>query len=180
MRQYPFALLISGQGKPVATHLPFVAEQRGDELYLISHLAKANPQGELLTNNELLVVFSEPHAYISPTHYEKEQNVPTWNYIAVHAYGEAQLITDEAEGMGLLEKMILTYEKSYLAQWKGLSDDYKKKMFKGITAFEIKITDLQATSKLSQNKTDLERKNIINTLEKSGDSVQHEIAKAMK
>src|SRR6218665_543935 len=91
MLAHNFANLISSNNNvPVATHLPFVIEQRGEKLFLVSHMAKANPQWQNFADNELLIIFQGPHAYISPQHYEKQQNVPTWNYIAVHAYGKAR------------------------------------------------------------------------------------------
>src|SRR4051812_31010638 len=93
MQRYSFATLVTvNNGVPSATHLPFVVEQRDDKIVLVSHLAAANPQVQELLQGKPLVIFAEPHAYISPTHYEHEKNVPTWNYIAVHAYGTATLI----------------------------------------------------------------------------------------
>ena len=91
MRAYNFALLISvKEGLPIATHLPFVTEERNNEIILTAHLSKANEQWKTFAGKEVLVVFSEPHAYISPALYESAQNVPTWNYIAVHAYGKVK------------------------------------------------------------------------------------------
>ncbi|MGN6416564.1 MAG: FMN-binding negative transcriptional regulator [Pseudobacter sp.] len=97
MQQYSFATIITGKGNiPVATHLPFVVEQREDQLYLSSHFAKANEHTTLIEANPSLVIFSEPHAYISPKHYDKKQSVPTWDYISAHAYGHARIIHDKA------------------------------------------------------------------------------------
>ncbi|HRI58716.1 MAG TPA: FMN-binding negative transcriptional regulator, partial [Saprospiraceae bacterium] len=97
MRRFNFATIMSQvEGLPFATHLPFVVEESSEgNLRLLAHFAKANPQWKSLEEQTALVIFSEPHAYISPSLYEKEQNVPTWNYVAVHAYGQATLITDE-------------------------------------------------------------------------------------
>ena len=114
---------------------------------LTAHFAKANQQWKDIENNTILVIFSEPHAYISPKHYDKLQNVPTWNYIAVHAYGKATVITEQEAVMNILERTIDTYEQSYKAQWKDLTDDYKLGMAKGIVAFEIVVTDIQAKKK---------------------------------
>lgn len=92
MQTYNFALLISVDNElPIATHLPFVVEVQGNSMVLFSHLSKTNPQWKSFADKEVLVVFSEPHAYISPTLYTHEKNVPTWNYIAVHAYGKIQI-----------------------------------------------------------------------------------------
>lgn len=180
MQKYSFATIVTMlNGVPEATHLPFLVEQRGEQLVLISHFAKANPQAAAVFNETSLVIFTEPHAYISPSNYEKEQNVPTWNYLSVHAYGRATLIDDKAQVAQLLEKMIGFYEAGYRKQWDNLSDDYKHKMMNGITAFEIVVTDLQGKKKLSQNRTEVERENIITSLGSSADKNEQEIAQYM-
>jgi transcriptional regulator len=181
MQKYSFATVVTViDGLPTATHLPFVIEQRDNQIVLISHFAKANHQSEDVFNCMPLVIFTEPHAYISPVHYEKEANVPTWNYIAVHAYGKAALINDKQEVANVLEKMIRFYEAAYLQQWNKLADDYKLKMMNGIVAFEIAVSNLQGKSKLSQNRTELEKQNIINAFNKSANSKEREIAAYMK
>jgi len=180
IQKYSFGVLISAENNlPFGSHIPFVAELQGDELILTSHIARANPQAQLL-GNELLVIFSEPHAYISPKHYEKEQSVPTWNYIAIHAYGKAELIEDETDQLVMMEKMIRLYDNNYLNQWNNLPADYKSKMLKGITAFRIRVTNLEGKSKLSQNRSETERQSIVNSLEKSTDGNEVAIAKYMK
>lgn len=180
MQKYSFAMIVTMlNGVPEATHLPFLVEQRGEELVLVSHFAKANPQAGAVFNETSLVMFTEPHAYISPSNYEKEQNVPTWNYLAIHAYGKANLINDKNQVNQLLEKLITFYEIDYLQQWQSLSEDYKLKMLNGITAFEIVVTDLQGKKKLSQNRTQVERENIIKSLNKSTNPTEREIAAYM-
>ena len=181
MQAYSFAVLISAKlDVAQATHLPFVVENRGNKIYLVSHLAKANPQWKEFKENKLLVIFQGPHGYVSPKHYEKKQNVPTWNYIAVHAYGKATIINESTAVIGVLEKMILSYESEYYNQWKELPEDYKNKMIKGIVAFEIEVTHLEGKYKLSQNKSQNEQRAIITAFESSEDSVQQELAKEMK
>jgi len=181
MQVYNFATLISTNDSNIcATHLPFVIEKRGDKTFLVCHMAKANPQWQVFTQNEVLVIFQGPHAYISPTHYEKQQNVPTWNYIAVHATGKATLITEQTQVMALMEKTIHQFEKKFYEQWKNLSPEYVNGMLKAITAFEIEVTKLEGKFKLSQNKTKNEQQNIVESLGKSDDTVQNEISKEMK
>ena len=180
MQRYGFATIVTADNNvPVATHLPFLIELRGDKIVLLSHFAKANTQALGIINKPVLVIFTEPHAYISPANYEKETNVPTWNYLAVHAYGKATLIPEGEETATLLNKMISNYEPAYLQQWDGLPGEYKQKMMKGIVAFEIVVDDLQGKQKLSQNRSALERDNIINSLEKSTDTNESEIARYM-
>jgi transcriptional regulator len=180
MQRYSFATIVTADDDvPVASHLPFLVELRGDKIILLSHFAKANPQAGQIIGKSILVIFTEPHAYISPTNYEKETNVPTWNYLAVHAYGKAILIPEGEETATLLAKMISNYESGYLQQWSSLPVEYKQKMMKGIVAFEIVVDDLQSKQKLSQNRSASERDNIINSLDKSPDTNESEIAKYM-
>ena len=149
-------------------------------MVLSSHFAKANPQAGVLEGKEILVIFSEPHAYISPKFYEKEQNVPTWNYLAVHAYGRATQITDEQEMTALLEKSILMFEADYMQQWQKLPQEYKSKMLKGMVAFQINVTSLEGKKKLSQNKTEAEQQRIIEAFSQSDDQNEVQIAEYMK
>ena len=133
-----------------------------------------------MIKNETLVIFQGPHAYISPTHYEKKQNVPTWNYIAVHAYGKATLLKSQEQATEVLEKMINTYEAEYFEQWKQLSETYKSGMIKAIVAFEIEVTNLEGKFKLSQNKTKNEQQHIANAFENSNDTLEKNLSKEMK
>ncbi|RDC66228.1 FMN-binding negative transcriptional regulator [Adhaeribacter pallidiroseus] len=181
MQQYSFATIITVKDNlPTATHLPFSISQRDDKVILTSHFAKANPQWQEVTANKVLVIFNEPHAYISPQHYEKELNVPTWNYLAVHAYGQGKIISEPEEILKKLEAMITTYEVDYLKQWHNLPDEFKFKMLNGIVAFEVEVTDLQAKKKLSQNKTAVEKQRIINALENSHYDSEKQIGNYMR
>lgn len=181
MEQYSFATIVTMNGNiPVATQLPFYIDNNAAKLSLSSHFALANEQVKYIEENTSLVIFSEPHAYISPVHYDKKESVPTWDYIAVHAYGKAKIVTDENAVIKILERMITFYDESYLQQWNSLSDKYKKGMMKAIVAFEIEVTDLQGQKKLSQNKTAEEKQRIIAHLEKSDNSVEAAIAKHIR
>jgi len=177
MQRYSFATIVTVKdGVPTATHLPFVVKEVDGKVIVVSHFAKANPQSSDIVRNRALVIFTEPHAYISPKNYEKEQNVPTWNYLAVHAYGNCAVLDSEEEKAALLAETIKYYEADYLKQYEGLSDDYKQKMMKGIVAFQIIVDDLQAKKKLSQNRSEKERENIIESLGKSEDQNERDIA----
>ena len=181
MQRFSFATIITAKdGLPMATHLPFIVMMKEDNIVLRSHFAKANEQWRDIKEHKVLVIFSEPHAYISPKHYEKELNVPTWNYISVHAYGEGTLITETDKVIALLEQTIDNYDAAYKQQWNKLPDDYKIGMSKGIVAFDIIVTDLQAKKKLSQNKTPNEQLNIVNELSNSADSNERLISDYMK
>jgi transcriptional regulator len=180
MQRYSFATLVTAKQLPIATHIPFHIELRDGTVVLSSHFAKANPQAQELVDRPALVIFNEPHAYIAPKNYDKQENVPTWNYIAVHAYGKADILYEETQQLELMEKMISTYDQGYLEQWANLSMVFKLKMLKGIIAFEITVNELQAQQKLSQNKTEKERKNIINDLKNSKHSAELDLASYMK
>jgi transcriptional regulator len=180
MKQFSFATIITSKNNfPVATHLPFVVTAKDDDVILTSHFAKANEHWKEIENNNVLVIFSEPHAYISPRHYDKELNVPTWNYISIHAYGQGKLITETAKTFEVLESTISNYEIEYKHQWDNFPEEYKLKMAAGIVAFEIVVTELQGKKKLSQNRTDTEQQKIIETLSKSNDSNEQLIADYM-
>jgi transcriptional regulator len=180
MQRYSFATIVTVKdGVPSATHLPFIVSLREDQIVLTSHFAKANPQATEILNSKPLVIFAEPHAYISPKHYEQVNSVPTWNYIAIHAYGRPHLIESQEKKAALLEQTIQFYEADYLKQWNSMPEDYKLKLMQGIVGFEIVVDDLQAKKKLSQNKTEKERENIIAELSNKPDSAEREIAAYM-
>jgi len=181
MQAYGFATIVTVKDNvPVATHLPFVVSQTDRGIILSGHFAQANSQWKQLNNEKTLVIFSEPHAYISPKHYDSEISVPTWNYISVHAYGKSEIITDPAEGIGELEKMIHQYEQNYFLQWNKFPQEVKLKLLRGIVPFRITVDELQAKKKLSQNKNENERQRIIDSLQKSPHSSEQAIAGYMK
>jgi len=181
MRRFSFATIITTKDNvPVATHLPFVIVEQNGDLILTAHFAKANDQWRDIETARNQVIFMEPHAYISPTHYDKELNVPTWNYLAVHAYGKAKIITETEQVYRVLEMTVDTYETSYKKQWQNLPEAYRLKMANGIVAFQIVVTDLQAKKKLSQNRTPEEQQRIIGSLEISANGNEQMIAEYMK
>lgn len=181
MKQFSFATMITAKDNfPIATHLPFLVTTKDGNVVLTSHFAKANEHWQNIEYSKNLVIFSEPHAYISPKNYDKELNVPTWNYISIHAYGQGKLITKTEKTFEVLEATIDNYETSYRHQWDNFPEAFKLKMLRGIVAFEIIVTDLQAKKKLSQNRTDTEKKKIIETLSKSKDTNEQLIAEYMK
>lgn len=181
MQQYPFAVLITTENnKPIATHLPFVIDKKiDDNIVLTSHMSKINNQINNIENKEILVVFQEPHHYISPTLYEHEKNVPTWNYVAVHCYGKLKLHTTNEQRIAVLEKMINSFEPNYQEQWNTLDNTYKNNLLKGIESFEIDVEEIQGKEKLSQNKTAKERTNIKNHLLQQDDTNAQDLGKMM-
>lgn len=181
MQQYSFATIVTVKDNfQTATHLPFTVELDNEDLILTSHFARANKQWEEIEQQQVLVIFSEPHAYISPSHYEKELNVPTWNYMAVHVYCKGTIITEQATSFQLLESMINTYEPAYKKQFDSLPIDFKLKMLKGIVPFQLKVNSIEAKKKISQNKTLAEQNRIADSLLQSTLSVEQEIGRLMK
>jgi transcriptional regulator len=172
MRANPFAILVStAETGPFATHLPLLIDDSARPTVLRGHFAKANPHWRSLESQpESLVIFHGPHAYISPTLYEIRESVPTWNYAAVHVYGNARIIQDEAETTRVLEDLIAQFDLGYRAQWDSLTDKYRTRMQRHIVAFEIAATRIETKFKLSQNRTRMEQENVIRALESSSDS----------
>ncbi len=181
MQHYSFATIVTVRNNlQTAAHLPFTIRKRKDAIVLTAHFAKANPQWQEVTCNKVLVIFAEPHAYISPRHYEKDLTVPTWNYLAVHAYGQGKLLLKEEEALNALEEMIITFEADYLAQWNRLPNEFKLKMLNGIVVFEVEVSELQASKKLSQNKSETERQRISDALAASSTDAEKHIGMYMQ
>lgn len=181
MKQFSFAYIITAKNDlPVATPLPFLIKVKDEQIILSSHFAKANDHWKDIENKDILVIFSEPHAYISPINYTKELNVPTWNYISIHAYGKGKLIAESEKVAEILESTIDNYESAYRQQWENFPEEYKSKMTKGIVAFEIVVTEVKAKKKLSQNRSEEEKQRIIESLNESEDSNERHIATFMK
>ena len=177
-----FGILINQtNGKLCATHIPLELEinNEGKEI-LYGHLSKENPQWNgFIDNDQILAIFSGPHSYISSSWYDHE-NVPTWNYIAVHVYGKIKIIEGEAV-IESLKKLVDKYEQNSENPVR-VEDLSKKTMMqsRGIVAFEIEITEIQATKKISQNRDEKNHQNIISELEKVNTNQSIAIAKEMK
>jgi len=166
MRENSFALLFGPinpgpDQKPSATHLPLVVKDEGEHGAIEGHFAKANPHWSALAGHETLVVFSGPHSYVSPTLYTEELSVPTWNYIAVHAYGTLETIDEPDAKDALLKGLITLHEPAYADRWHNLPEGYKKTLLNGIVGFRIPIARIEGKFKLSQNRNATERQNVL-------------------
>lgn len=182
MREFNFATVVTAAGDvPEATHLPFVIEKRGDRIVLSAHMARANMHWRQLAEKDVLVIFQEPHAYVSPLLYAEKLNVPTWNYVAIHAYGRAKIFQTAEENLSLLEKLIAVFDENYFnTNWREISDEYKLSQAKAIVAFEIEVTDLQGKKKLNQNKDDEDGRRVIEAFAQSENPNERRIAGFMK
>lgn len=148
--EYGFGLLISSALE--ATHLPLVfkADKAGKGL-LYGHFAKANNHWKALAGERVLVVFSGPHAYISPTWYANKPAVPTWNYAAVHCYGKVELLTEE-DTVKSMDELVAKYEPQLLKNHNIMPLDYKQKLGRAVVGFKVILDDIQAKEKLGQHK----------------------------
>jgi len=182
MRAYPFAALAtSGPGGLTATHLPFVIEEEDGRITLLAHMARANPQWrDFAAGGEAMVIFMQPHAYVSPRLYDSRQNVPTWNYVAVHAYGRPVLIEARAAKLELQQKLIRQHDAAYLEQLTELPESYVDAKLAAIVSFFLVTTRIDARYKLSQDKNAAERERIARALEAGGDSVAADTARLMR
>jgi len=181
MRTNPFAILVSNAEQlPFATHVPVVIRQVGENLSIRGHVAKANPHWRhLQADPKCLMIFHGPHAYISPMNYETREVVPTWNYGAVHVYGETRTYSSNEELLSMLHDLIPTFEAAYGEQWASLSEAYRQRMLSHIIGFEIAVTRLETKLKLSQNRTKQEQQNIIDSLGASSDTAISGTARMM-
>ncbi len=180
IRKNGFGILVSQrEGKLHGTHIPF--HFSGEETRLYGHVSRANVQWkDFNTGDEVMAIFTGPHTYISSSWYDHE-NVPTWNYIAAHVYGTIGIIEGEMLYQSL-KQLVDKYERSeeQPVSLEKMSADYVRKAIQGIVGFEIAITEINAASKLSQNRDDLNFHNIIHALEKKDDHNAGEVAAAMK
>lgn len=180
LHQNDFATLVAYDGeKPVASHLLMEIEEQGEGLFVNGHMSRANPLWKLFEKNpEVLVIFQGAHTYVSPTWYN-HVNVPTWNYQSVHVYGKPQLVTDDDQSYGILKRLVDRYESGPY-KMETLPQEFVVKEMKGIAAFQIEVTTLEANYKLSQNRSDEDYWNIVDHLTEREDDLSHKVAGAMK
>lgn len=180
IQDHSFATLFSQHdGKPVATHLPLLLNKAKTHLY--GHFARPNPQWKEIEQQTVLAVFHGPHCYISPSWYETNQTVPTWNYVSVHVYGEVELIDDNHELVESLHELVSTFEapdSSYSLV--DLDPGQLAGMSKGVQGFKIKINQIEGKAKLSQNHSIERQERVIRELEQKPSTDEQQIAAWMK
>lgn len=166
IHDFPFATVITGEE---VSHLPLLLEKRAEGLVLIGHMARANPHSKKIEQGKSLAIFHGPHSYITPNWYV-DYDVPTWNYITVHAYGPVRLLNNEPDTIGALKKLSDKMEGP--DGWKfGIPSDLAAPgiLQKAILAFELKIEKIDAKFKLSQNRSHDDQAGVVCGLEKRGD-----------
>lgn len=183
IEQNSFATLISHDGeKLIATHAPLLVEKAEDEqIYLAGHIARANPQWKTFDERrEIIAVFAGAHAYVSPRWYPApEENVPTWNYQSVHAYGKPQIIAEKKELIDLLGRLIEKFEPNTGYSLKTITPGVVDKLLNGIVGFRIAVTRFEAAFKLSQHRPEFHA-GVINGLIQNADENSLAIAAAMR
>jgi transcriptional regulator len=165
-----------------ASHLPILLDCRdGKPAVLLGHMARANPQWKEAQGHQVLVIFQGPHAYVSPRFYAEPNTVPTWNYTAVHAYGDFQWI-DESETRELLSRTVSEYEAGREAPWSMDESDpeFLEKLLLQIVGFRIEITRLEGKWKLNQNHSEARRERVIGELRKQTHPDSQQVADLME
>ncbi len=179
IKQNGFGILVSQvEGKLWATHLPLLLTQDNK---LLGHVSRGNKQWRELPNGEeVMAIFQGPHAYISSSWYDHE-NVPTWNYIAVHVYGKARMVGEE-ELIESLRQLTNKYEKGSVhpVSVDTMSKKYLHSQLHGTVGFEMAIDRMEASYKLSQNRDEKNHANIITALEKRKDENSVAVAEEMR
>jgi transcriptional regulator len=183
MHNHPFIILCGADknGKPAATHIPVLFEERDDKLFLLAHIMKKQGHTNAFEQNEkVLAIFYGPHTYVSASWYENKTTASTWNYQAVHAHGILKFLDGE-KLHDLLTRLTEKFENNphspSLVQ--KMDKDYVEKMMQAIIAFEIEITSIEHVFKLSQNRDEKTYHSIIDHLSEQ-DADAKAVAEEMK
>ena len=181
LQRNEFATLVTFDGeKPVASHLLMEVVEEGGSLLINGHMSKANPQWRTFERTpEVLVIFQGPHTYISPTWYN-HVNVPTWNYQIIHVYGRPRMVTDHDETYAMLSRLVARNEENPAYRMETLPQDFVEREMKGVAAFQVEATRIEANYKLSQNRDDESYWSVVSHLEQREGEMSHEVAKAMR
>lgn len=183
MRSHSFATVFTMlNGKAFASHLPlFLESAAGSQGTLIGHMARANPHWQdMQADAEVLVTFHGAHAYVSPAWYAAQSMaVPTWNYMAVHAYGKARILPQE-ELVQALHKLVDENESAYAQPWKlEITQEMREKMLGAIVGFEIVLSRIEGKFKLSQNQSPEDQQRVIVKLAGQADADSQRVAAQM-
>jgi transcriptional regulator len=183
MEAHSFATLVSHDGTdPFASHVPLLLDRdAGPHGRLIGHIARANPQWKHAGGQRVLAIFSGPHAYVSPTWYEAQNVVPTWNYVAVHAYGALRLIDDRERLREIVRRTVAVYEANMPRPWSVKMPEavFIDKLLDAIVGFEIDVDRIEGKWKLNQNHDAERRRKVVEALRAQGSADGLQIAGLM-
>ncbi len=182
VERHSFGLLVSRHnGESFASHLPFLLDRTLPDGRLIGHMARANPQWQQADGQDVLAIFSGPHAYVSPTWYESDDVVPTWNYVAVHAYGTLHAIHDEAALLDILRRTVARYEKPQPRPWPfDAGSEFACRMAQAVVGFRIDVRRIEGKWKLNQNHPQERRERVVQALRATGGHDAQAIAALME
>ncbi|MGZ6143583.1 MAG: FMN-binding negative transcriptional regulator [Myxococcales bacterium] len=178
MGRHPFGTVVGVlDGAPEIAHLPLLAKD--EPLRIAGHVARQNPLVRLLeAGAPLTAVFHGPHAYVSPRFYRTTPNVPTWNYVVVHASGRARIVADP---MAHLRELVAVFEAGAAERWTVESvAGYAARIAPGLVAFEIDVERLEGKLKLNQNRKPEDRAAVAEHFAASGDAGERDMAALMK
>jgi transcriptional regulator len=183
MQANPFVTIcgVDENGLPIAAQIPILIKQEDDKLMISGHLMrKQDHTNAFEKNNNVLIIFSAPSAFVSASWYKEKGIASTWNYQTVHAIGKMEM-KDDAHLYQLLTDLTMHFEKDPNAptQVKNLDPEYVQQNMKAIVSFDIEVTELKNVFKLSQNRDEESHQNIQKELSK-GDAACQYMAAAMK
>jgi transcriptional regulator len=179
IEKHPFGLLATADGEyPRISHLPLIAQEREDGLWIVGHVARANPHARAVTaQSPATLVFQGPHAYVSASWYEHPYaTVPTWNYAAAHIRGRLR----EYDAWSAVKLLSAKLEGPEGWDPERLAVDFRMIQLRAIVGFELRAESIDAKAKLSQNRTLGDRLRVIAHLSESSDQIDRECAEAMR
>lgn len=181
--RHSFATLVSNvDGAPFASHLPLLLDRAtGAFGRLIGHMARANPHWQSAAGQRVLAIFHGPHAYISPGWMDAQNVVPTWNYVAVHAYGTLRLFEDRERLRDVVQRTVERYEAGRAEPWSlaAPEKEFVDRLLGGIVGFEFDIERLEGKWKLNQNHPPERRQLIVAGLRETGRHDERQVAELM-
>ena len=178
-----FATVVSQGPQGIeASHVPLILDRtQGPKGMLRGHFARANAHWQALADGEVLCIFQGPHAYITPSWYASKREhgrvVPTWDYLAVHAYGVARVFDDAKELRTLLEALTSQHEANRPAPWK-VTDapaEYIEDAMRAIVGFELTLSRIEGIWKMSQNRPAADRAGAVAGL-RAGSPLDEQVA----
>lgn len=182
LKKNTFSALVSQvKGRLWATHIPLMlAKNEAGEDILLGHISKANEQWKEITEqNEVLAIFQGAHTFISSDWYN-HQNVSTWNYMVAHVYGKVRLLEGE-EMRHAVKTLVDHYEPTHSkGRMENMEEKFVNRELRGVYGVELKVTSIEVTFKLSQNRDDENYNLIVDKLEERGDDDSRGVAEMMK
>ena len=180
----PWATMVSATDDGlVASHYPFLLEDDGDGLVLVSHVGRPDERAHRLGESELLVIFEGPDGYVSPGWYEAGPAVPTWNFAVVHAYGTPKLLSDD-ENLAVLDRLVDHFEaplpEPFSMRVDAANSAYAERIVRGTVGFRMRVDRVVAKEKMSQGKPRDVVERVIENLERPGVYANPSLAARMR